>query len=35
MDHTQPNVAKMLVEKFNIKPIGSVAEDIATMMAGK
>ncbi|MBW1782701.1 MAG: hydroxylamine reductase [Deltaproteobacteria bacterium] len=30
-----PNVANVLVEKFNIKPIGSVEEDIAAMMAGK
>ena len=29
-----PNVAKVLVEKFNIKPIGTVEEDIAAMMAG-
>ncbi len=30
-----PNVAKVLVEKFNIKPIGTVEEDIAAMMAGE
>ena len=30
-----PNVARVLVEKFNIKPIGTVAEDVAAMMAGK
>jgi hydroxylamine reductase len=30
-----PTVAGVLVEKFNIKPIGSVEEDIAAMMAGK
>ncbi|MGC9489944.1 MAG: hypothetical protein ACP5CD_01785 [Thermovirgaceae bacterium] len=30
-----PNVVKVLVEKFDIKPIGSVEEDIAAMMAGK
>lgn len=30
-----PNVMKVLVEKFDIKPIGSVEEDIAAMMAGK
>ncbi len=30
-----PNVAKVLVEKFDIKPIGTVAEDVAAMMAGK
>ena len=29
-----PNVAKVLVEKFNIKPIGTVEEDIKAMMAG-
>jgi len=29
-----PAVAKVLVEKFDIKPIGSVDEDIAAMMAG-
>ena len=30
-----PNVAKVLVEKFDIKPIGAVQEDIAAMMAGQ
>jgi len=30
-----PNVAAVLVEKFNIKPIGSVEEDIAAMMVGQ
>ena len=30
-----PNVAKVLVEKFDIKPIGTVEEDITAMMAGK
>lgn len=30
-----PNVAKVLVEKFAIKPTGSVEEDIASMMEGK
>jgi hydroxylamine reductase len=30
-----PNVAKVLVDKFNIKPIGTVQEDIAAMMAGR
>jgi len=30
-----PNVAKVLVEKFAIKPIGTVEEDIAAMMKGK
>jgi hydroxylamine reductase len=29
-----PNVAKVLVEKFDIKPIGTVNKDIAAMMAG-
>ena len=30
-----PGVAKVLVEKFNIKPITTAPEDIAAMMAGK
>jgi len=30
-----PQVAQVLVEKFDIKPIGTVEEDIAAMMAGK
>jgi len=30
-----PNVVKVLVEKFDIKPIGTVEEDIAAMMDGK
>ncbi|WP_372680274.1 hydroxylamine reductase [Desulfosarcina sp.] len=30
-----PHVAKVLVEKFDIKPIGTVEDDIAAMMAGK
>jgi hydroxylamine reductase len=30
-----PNVVKVLVEKFDIKPIGSVEEDIAAIMEGK
>jgi len=30
-----PAVAKVLVEKFDLKPIGTVDEDIAAMMAGK
>jgi hydroxylamine reductase len=30
-----PNVAKVLVEKFDIKPISAVQEDVAAMMAGK
>jgi hydroxylamine reductase len=29
-----PNVVKVLVEKFDIKPTGTVEEDIAAMMAG-
>ncbi|MBV1739199.1 MAG: hydroxylamine reductase [Desulfarculus sp.] len=29
-----PNVAKVLVEKFDLKPIGEVEGDIAAMMAG-
>ncbi len=29
-----PNVAGVLVDKFNIKPIGTVQEDIAAMMKG-
>ncbi|MBN1849856.1 MAG: hydroxylamine reductase [Deltaproteobacteria bacterium] len=29
-----PNVANVLVDKFDIKPIGTVEEDIAAMMAG-
>lgn len=29
-----PNVAKVLVENFDIKPIGSVEEDVAAMMEG-
>jgi hydroxylamine reductase len=29
-----PNVAKVLVEKFEIKPIGTVEDDITAMMAG-
>lgn len=29
-----PNVAKVRVEKFDIKPIGTVEEDIEAMMAG-
>jgi len=31
---TITNVANVLVEKFNIKPIGTVEADIAAMMAG-
>jgi hydroxylamine reductase len=30
-----PNVANVLVEKFDIKPIGTVQEDIAAMMSGQ
>jgi len=30
-----PNVANVLVEKFNIKPIGGVQEDIVAMMKGE
>jgi len=30
-----PNVARVLVEKFDIKPIGAVEEDIAAIMAGR
>lgn len=30
-----PNVAKVLVENFDIKPIGDVEGDVAAMMAGK
>jgi len=30
-----PNVAKVLVEKFDIKPIGTVDEDVAAIMSGK
>jgi hydroxylamine reductase len=30
-----PTVAQVLVDKFDIKPIGSVQEDIEAMMAGK
>lgn len=30
-----PNVAKVVIEKFDLKPIGTVQEDIAAMMAGK
>jgi len=29
------NVLKVLVEKFDIKPIGEVKDDIDAMMAGK
>ena len=28
-----PNVAKVLVEKFDIKPTGDVKEDVAAMMS--
>jgi hydroxylamine reductase len=30
-----PNVAKVLVENFDIKPIGEVEEDVVAIMAGK
>jgi hydroxylamine reductase len=30
-----PNVVKVLVENFDIKPIGTIQEDIEAMMAGK
>ncbi|RKY41830.1 MAG: hydroxylamine reductase [Candidatus Makaraimicrobium thalassicum] len=30
-----PNVARVLVEKFDIKPIGTVQDDIAAMMKGE
>ncbi|MDD5069968.1 MAG: hydroxylamine reductase [Candidatus Omnitrophica bacterium] len=30
-----PNVAKVLVEKFDIKPIGMVKDDVEAMMVGK
>ena len=30
-----PNVAKVLVENFDIKPIGTVEDDVAAIMAGK
>ena len=30
-----PNVAQVLVDKFDIKPIGTVEDDIKAMMAGK
>ena len=29
-----PNVAKVVIEKFDLKPIGTVQDDIAAMMAG-
>lgn len=29
-----PNVAKVVIEKFDLKPIGTVQEDIAAMMTG-
>jgi len=29
-----PNVAKVLVENFDIKPIGEVEADVAAIMAG-
>jgi len=30
-----PGVAKVLVDRFDIKPIGTAEEDIAAMMAGR
>ena len=30
-----PNVAKVLVEKFDIKPINDVESDVSAMMTGK
>lgn len=30
-----PNVAKVLIDKFDIKPIGAAEDDITAMMAGK
>jgi hydroxylamine reductase len=30
-----PAVAKVLVEKFDIKPISTVEEDVAAIVAGK
>jgi hydroxylamine reductase len=30
-----PNVVKVLVDKFNIKPVGNVQDDIAAMMKGE
>ena len=30
-----PNVAKVLVENFDIKPVGTVEDDVAAMMAGE
>jgi hydroxylamine reductase len=30
-----PAVAKVLVDNFNIKPIGSVEDDVAAMMIGQ
>jgi len=30
-----PNVVKVLVENFDIKPVGTVEEDVTAMMAGK
>ncbi|MGQ9660088.1 MAG: hypothetical protein ACUVQI_07945 [Thermochromatium sp.] len=29
-----PNVAKVLIENFDIRPIGEVEEDVRAMMAG-
>ncbi|SKA98483.1 hydroxylamine reductase [Paucidesulfovibrio gracilis DSM 16080] len=30
-----PNVAKVVIEKFDLKPVGTVQDDIAAMMAGQ
>jgi hydroxylamine reductase len=30
-----PNVAKIVIEKFGLKPIGTVQDDIAAMMTGQ
>ena len=30
-----PNVAKVVIEKFGLKPIGTVQDDIAAMMTGQ
>jgi hydroxylamine reductase len=29
-----PNMVKVMVEKFNVKPIGEVSEDIKAMLSG-
>ena len=30
-----PNVAKVLVEKFDLKPIGELKEDVEAMLSGR